>query len=98
MTVWDKLSYVVVGLLVAAALAAAFFLYLPLFQTNNQLRRQIYALDAKILEQERLKARLKATFDAVQKDPRTIERLARGRLGFARSNETVFVFEPPRSK
>ena len=98
MNVWDRLSYFVVVLLVMAALACVFFWYLPLFQTNTQLRKQIYSLDVRIQEQERLNRHLRESIDAVQRDPRRVERLARERLSFARTNETVFRFEAPRSK
>ena len=96
--VWDRLSYFVVVLLVMAALACVFFWYLPLFQTNTQLRKQIYSLDLQIQAQERMNRHLRESIDAVQRDPRRIERLARERLSFARTNETVFHFEAPRPK
>jgi cell division protein FtsB len=99
MNVWDRLSctlsYTVITVVVLGAAAWTFFQYLPLFQTNNQLRKQIYVLDAKIQEQERFNRQVRANIDAVQKDPRTVERLARARLSFARTNETVFRFDAP---
>ncbi len=98
MNVWDRLSYFVVVLLVMTALACVFFWDLPLFQTNTQLRRQIYSLDVRIQEQERRNRYLREFIDAVQRDPRRVERLARERLSFARTNETVFHFEGPRTK
>jgi cell division protein FtsB len=98
MNVWDRLSYFVVALLVLATLAGVFFWYLPLFQTNTQLRKQIYVLDVKILEQERLNRQLRSSIEAAQKDTRTVERLAREKLSFARTNETVFRFETPTKR
>ena len=98
MNVWDKLSYAVVASIVLAAVAWAFFQYLPLFQANNQLRRQIYSLDSKIQEQERLSRQLRGQIDALQNDPRTVERQARARLSFARTNETVFRFDAPPAR
>ena len=82
----------------AGVLLWSFFWYLPLFQTNNQLRKQIYSLDVKIQEQERLARQLRAAIEAGQNDPRTVERLARERLGMARTNETVFRFEAPKTR
>jgi cell division protein FtsB len=32
-------------------------------------------------------------FNALRNDPKTVERLARERLGYARTDETVFRFE-----
>ncbi len=46
------------------------------------------------IEQERLARQLKAAIDAVQNDPRTLERLAREKLGYARTNEIVVRFDP----
>jgi len=51
----------------------------------------LFAID----EQERLARQLKAQTDSVQNDPRTLERLAREKLGWAKTNETVIRFERP---
>jgi cell division protein FtsB len=91
--IWDKLARLVVFLLFIAGLLAVFFWYLPLIQQNQRYRKEILLLDAKIAEQERLGRQLKARTDAVQNDPRTLERLAREKLGWARTNETVIRFE-----
>ena len=98
LNIWDKLTRVVVFLLFVAGVLAVFFWYLPLIQQNQRYRKEIFALDAKIQEEERLARQLKASVDAVQNDPRTVERLARERLGFARTNETVIRFEAPASR
>ena len=94
--IWDKLSKGVVFLLFAAGLMAVFFWYLPLIKQNERYRKEIFALEARIQEQEKLARQLKASIEAVQKDSRTVERLARERLGLARSNETVIRFETPK--
>ena len=36
---------------------------------------------------------MKAAINALQKDPKTVERLARERLGYAKPGETVIRFE-----
>ncbi len=92
--VWDKLSRVVVVLLFLAGLLGVFCWYLPLIQQNQRYRKQIFELDARIHQQEKLGRQLRASIDAVQNDPRTLERLAREKLSWARSNETVIRFEP----
>ena len=91
--IWEKLTRVVVLLLFVAGLLGVFFWYLPLIQQNQRYRKDIFALDAKIQEQEKLARHLKASVDALQNDPRTVERLAREKLGFAKTNETVIRFE-----
>jgi cell division protein FtsB len=92
--IWDKLSRIVVVLLLLAGLLGVFFWYLPVIQTNQRYRRQLLMLDNKIAAQEKLARQLKASIDAVQNDPRTLERLARERLGYARTNEVVIRFDP----
>jgi cell division protein FtsB len=91
--IWNTLSRVVIFLLFVAGLLAVFFWYLPLIQQNERYRKQIFELDAQIQEQEKQARQLRASIDAVQNDPRTLERLAREKLGWARTNETVIRFE-----
>ena len=92
--IWDKLTKVVIFLLFLAGLAGVFFWYLPLIQENERFRRHILQLDSKIQEQERYARYLDTQIKAVQHDKRTIERLARERLNFARPNEIIIHFEP----
>jgi cell division protein FtsB len=94
--IWDKLTRVVIFLLFLAGLLGVFFWYLPLIEQNQRYRKHILSLDAKIQEQERIARQLKSSIDAVQNDPRTLERLARERLGYARTNEVVIRFEARR--
>ena len=96
--IWDKLTRLVIFLLFIAGLAAVFFWYLPLIQQNQRYRKDILLLDGKIEEQERVSRLLKSQIDAVQNDPRTLERLAREKLGWARTNETVIRFERTASR
>ena len=91
--IWDKLSRVIIFLLFLAGLLGVFVWYLPLIKQNQRFRRDLLALETKIQEQERLGRHLKLSVDAVQNDPRTVERLAREKLGLARTNETVIRFE-----
>src|SRR6267378_330550 len=91
--IWDKLTRLVVFLLFLASLVALFFWYLPLIQQNERYRKRSLTLDSEIAEQKRIDRQLKAQMDAVQNDPRTLERLAREKLGWAKTNETVIVFQ-----
>jgi cell division protein FtsB len=91
--IWDKLSRVIIFLLFLAGLLGVFVWYLPLIKQNQRFRKELLALETKIQEQERLGRQLRVSIDAVQNDPRTIERLAREKLGLARTNETVIRFE-----
>src|SRR5262245_54285600 len=94
--IWDKLSKVAIFLLFLSGMTWVFFWYLPLIQKNQNYRKRLLTLEAEIAEQERLTRQLKMNIDAVQNDPKRIERLARENLGWARTNEIVVHFE--RSK
>ena len=93
--IWSKLRRVVIFLLLAAGLLGIAFWYLPLIDKNQRYRKEVLALDAKIVEQERLGRQLKSVIDSLQNDPRVLERLAREKLNLARTNEMVVRFEPP---
>jgi cell division protein FtsB len=96
--IWDKLTKAVIFLLFVAGLLGVFIWYLPLIRQNQRYRKEILALDQKIQEQDRISRQLKASIDAVQNDPRTLERLAREKLGYARTNETVVRFQAAASR
>ena len=91
-SVWDKLSRLVFILFFAACLVGIFFWYLPPIQQNERMRKEVFGLDLKIREQEKLE-RKQRTELAAMNDPRTVERLAREKLSYARTNETIFRFE-----
>ena len=69
-----------------------------LIQQNQRMRRDILVLEGEIRTEEKLKKSLKAHTDAILSDPRTVERLARERLVYARTNETIFVFDAPKAQ
>lgn len=92
-SVWDKLSRVVIFLLFAGGITVVFFWYLPLIQQNQRYRKRIFELDTKVQEQEKLARNLRSSIESMQNDSRTIERLTRERLGWARANETLIRFE-----
>jgi cell division protein FtsB len=60
------------------------------------MRREIYRLDAELQKSEETSKELKAEIDALRNDPMTVERLAREKLGYARTNETIIRFESPQ--
>jgi cell division protein FtsB len=91
--IWDKLSKLMVLLLFLVGLVAVFFWYLPLIQQNQRYRKQLLTLEAKHMEEERLGRQLRSAIDSVQNDPKTIERLAREKLGWGKTNEMVIRFE-----
>ncbi len=100
--IWSRLTQAVVALVGVAVLLLIGMTYLPQIEKNEQFRRRIDRLDADLEKQRQQSKQLQAEFDALRNDPKTIERLARQTLRYARTNETVIVFEasatnpPPR--
>ena len=93
--IWSKLTKVVVGLIVLAVLLLIGMCYLPLIQENTRMRAQILKLDAQLKAEQEKSDQLQAQIDALRNDPKTVERLAREKLGYAKPDETVIRFETP---
>jgi cell division protein FtsB len=93
--IWGKLTRVAIFLLFIAGLLLVSVWYLPVIKKNERMRKEILRLDAQVQKEEETAKQLKAATEALRKDPRAIERLARERLGYARPGETVFRFEEP---
>ena len=91
--IWSKLTQAIVALVAIAALLLIGMTYLPLIQQNEQYRRRIDKLDAELAKQRQEARELQAEFDALRNDPKTVERLAREKLGYAKADETVIRFE-----
>ena len=98
-SIWDELTRVVKVLLVAllfvAGIIAVYVWYRPEIEKNRRYRREILELEAKIEAEERLARQYREAIDAIQNDPRVVEKLVREKLGYARTNETVVRFEDP---
>ena len=91
--IWSKLTQLVVALVAVAILLLIGMTYLPLIHQNERMRTAIFDLDIKIQAQEATAKKLQAQIDALRNDPKTVERLAREKLGYARADETVIRFE-----
>src|SRR2546430_2687963 len=92
--IWDKLTRLIVMLLLLAALLLIALWYLPLIQRNERMRKDNMALDAEVKKEEENQKRLKISIDAMR-DPKTVERLAREKLSYARTGETIIRFDVP---
>jgi cell division protein FtsB len=92
--IWNKLSRVVVFLLFVAGILAVAVWYYPLIRQNERMRKQIMQLDKEIQKEEEIGRQLKAGTDALRRDPKAVERLARERFGYSKPGETVIRFEP----
>lgn len=96
LTIWDKLTCVVVFLLLAASVMGMALWYTPVIKQNERMRRERLELDKKIEKEMEIAKKLDGSIKALQ-DPRTVERLAREKLSYAKPGETVIHFEAPRT-
>lgn len=94
---WHRLSQLVIGLIVMACLLGVFFWYLPVFEQNARMRQQILTLENQVQVEEQKQKMLETAIRNLKEDPKTVERLARERLGYAKPGETVIYFEPPKA-
>jgi cell division protein FtsB len=93
--IWGQLTRVAILLLIASAVLAIGVWYMPVIEHNERLRKRIQELEQEVRIEEAQSRQLRANIEAVSKDPRTIERMARERLGYARPDETVIRFDSP---
>ena len=59
--IWDRLTRLVLFLVVIAALIGIFFWYLPLFRQNERMRKEILLLETKVKKEEDIARQLDAT-------------------------------------
>lgn len=83
-------------LICAGCLLGVFLWYLPVFQQNARFRGQILVLESQIRQEEQRQKSLESAIRALREDTKTLERVARQQLGYAKPGETVIFFEPPR--
>jgi cell division protein FtsB len=94
--IWHRLTQLVIGLIVLACLLGVFLWYLPVFQQNARMREQILALEGQVKMEEQKQKQFETEIRHLREDPKTLERLAREKLGYAKPGETVIYFSPPR--
>ena len=93
--IWSALTKIVVGLVVLAVLLLIGMCYLPLINQNERMRAENLRLEMELQKEAEKSKLLQAQIDALQNDPKTVERLAREKLGYAKPDETVIRFEAP---
>ena len=93
--IWSKLTKIVVGLVVLAVVLLIGVSYLPLIQQNERMQKENLRLETELQNETNKSRQLQAEIEALRNDPKTIERLARETLGYAKTNEIVIRFEPP---
>ncbi|MFZ1073006.1 MAG: septum formation initiator family protein [Verrucomicrobiia bacterium] len=93
--IWSKLTKMVAWLLLLAGLLLVGVWYLPLIQQNERMQRENLRLERELEKEKEKSKELQADIDALRNDPKTVERLTREKLGYARPGETVVRFEEP---
>ena len=91
--IWNKLTKLVLVLLIIAGMLGIAGWYLPLIRQNERMRKEVQRLDTQTQKENETERQLKASIDALRNDPKTVERLAREQLGYAKPGETVVRFE-----
>src|SRR5688572_24836552 len=91
--IWQKLSRLMAAVIFAAAVLAVIVWYIPLFQQNERMRKEIQTLQGQIRREEQASRRLEQNIKSLRDDPKTVERMAREKLGYAKTNETVIYFQ-----
>ena len=97
LSIWDKLTRVVIFLLFVAGILLVAIWYLPLIKQNERMRKEILRLDTLIQKEEETGKQLRTSIDALRHDPKAVERLARERLGYAKTGRNRIRFEEPQT-
>jgi cell division protein FtsB len=90
---WSKLTNAVLILVVAAVLLLIGMCYLPVIQERARMQGQIYKLKEQLQAEQAKVNELQSEINALQDDPKTVERLTREKLGYAKPDEAVIYFE-----
>jgi len=92
-SIWDKLTRLVIGLLLVAGLVAIGVWYLPLIRQNEAMRKEVLRLDGDVAKESEMRRQLSAQVDSLNNDTNALIRIARESLGVAKPGETVIRFE-----
>jgi cell division protein FtsB len=90
---WNKLTRLVVGLLLLAGLLGIAVWYLPLIRQNERMGREVQRLDNEIRKEVETQKQLDSSISALRGDSNAVARLVREKLGYAKPGETVIRFE-----
>ena len=98
LSIWDQLTRVVIFLLFIAGILLVAIWYLPLIKQNERMRKKILVLDTLIQKEEETGKQLRSNIEALRRDPKAVERLARETFSYAKTGEIVIRFEAPATK
>jgi cell division protein FtsB len=97
-SIWDKLTRLVMALLVIAGVLGIVVWYEPVVQENQRMREKKFELEKKIEQESKIAKKLETqlrSFENPGLEKTLVERLARERLSYAKPGENVIHFEPP---
>jgi cell division protein FtsB len=97
LTIWNRLSSVVVFFLFVAGGLAVGLWYLPEIQRNQDLQTERLQIERQVAAAETYGHALRTRIAAFTNNPAAAERVIRERFGLARPGEWVVHFEPPSS-
>jgi cell division protein FtsB len=93
--IWNRLTQLVVALLVAAVLVGVGFWYVPLIRQNERMRKEVARLEEETAREAARGRELDERIHALTRDPAAVERAAREKLNLSKPDETIFRFEEP---
>lgn len=96
-SIWDKLTRLVIGLLLLAGLVAIGVWYLPLIRQNEAMRKEVLKLDVELAKETETRRQLSAQVESINNDTNALIRIARESLGVSKPGETVIRFEESAS-
>jgi cell division protein FtsL len=77
MTIWDKLTKVVFGLLCIALILLVALSYVPLIRQNERMGREVLRLETELQKERENNRQIRQAVEAMQSDPKAVERMAR---------------------
>lgn len=86
------------GVFVLLALVIVVALFIPLFRQSQRLSEEKYQLEQEVKALEAENKALEEEAAALSRDPKSVERVAREKMGWARPEEKVYRFEQPKQK
>ena len=96
--IWDKLAKLTILLLFSLGVVGVALWYLPLIKQNERMRQQLLQIEARVKVEEERNRLLRISVEAARSNIKTIERMARANLGYAKPGEIVVRFEEPRPR
>ena len=91
--IWDKLTKLVIILIIIAFALLVVIRLLPGTRQKQRMLRDIQSNEVQSNKEEETRKALAASINALRDDPKTVERLARDKFGYAKPGETVVRFE-----